>query len=65
MIMKASDVRSLGIDELNQKLSSLKRELLDLRMKAASGKLDKSHRVAELRHDVARILTLLKEKASA
>ncbi len=61
--MKATELRELSPEELAQKLAGLKRELLDLRMSAAAGKLDKPHRMKVARRQVARITTLLKEEA--
>jgi large subunit ribosomal protein L29 len=48
---------------MKAKLSALKKELLDLRVQASSGKLDKPHRVQIVRRDAARLLTLLKESS--
>lgn len=61
--MKVSELRELSPDELKSKLLGLKRELLDLRIQASSGKLDKPHRVQIARRDAARLLTLLKESS--
>jgi large subunit ribosomal protein L29 len=58
---KTSDLKSLGREELNQKLSVLKKELFDLRQAAAAGKLEKSHQLSLAKKDVARVTTLLKE----
>ncbi len=64
--MKISEFESLNSEELTQKLGQLKRELFDLRMQAANGKLDRPHRVKLLRRDAARILTLIAaQKGSA
>ena len=60
--MKAAQLRELGPEELVQKVSGLKRELLDFRTAAAAGKLDKPHRVMLVRRELARILTLIKEQ---
>ena len=60
--MKISELRELSSDELTQKLLGLKREWLDLRMAAAAGKLDKPHRIGQIRKDLARLHTLLKER---
>ena len=59
---KKEDLKELGAEELAQKLHSLKLELFDLRMQRADGKLTQPHRVKQVRRDVARVLTLLKEK---
>lgn len=61
--MRASELRELSPDELKSKLSALKKELLDFRVAAASGKLDKPHRVKATRRDAARVSTLLKESS--
>ncbi len=62
--MKVSELRNLSEDELTLKLTSLKKELFDLRMQAAGGKLDKPHRLRLVRIDVARILSLRREKVA-
>ena len=61
-MLKISELRELTYEELNQKHSALKKELFDLRMQAAVGKLDKPHQLRLVRRDVARLSTLLKEK---
>ena len=60
--IKTSELRELTSEELVQKHSALKKELFDLRMQAAVGKLDKPHQLRLVRRDVARLSTLLKEK---
>ncbi|MBI3333189.1 MAG: 50S ribosomal protein L29 [Candidatus Omnitrophica bacterium] len=57
--MKIAELRQLGEEELRQKLGALKKNLLDMRMLAAGGKLDKPHQIKLIRREVARILTLL------
>ncbi len=57
---KFSELKELNEDELENKLRASKRELLDLRMAAAAGKLDKPHRFQRVRKEVARILTFIK-----
>ncbi len=59
--MKISELRSLGLDELKQKVAGLKKEMFDFRMQAAAGKLDKPHRMSIARRDVARAMTLLNQ----
>lgn len=60
--MKISEMRELNAEELVQRLDGLKRELFDLRMDRAAGKLDKPHRLHQVRRDVARMVTILKQK---
>ena len=60
--MDIAELKDLSEDELAQKLQGFKRELFDLRMQAAAGKLEKSHQIRVIRRDVARVLTLLKDR---
>lgn len=60
--MKATEVRDLTPDQLDARLIELKREAFNLRFQAASGQLENTVRVREIRRDVARIKTILKEK---
>jgi large subunit ribosomal protein L29 len=62
--MKIEDVRHLSQDELSDQLLSLKKEQFNLRFQAATGQLEKTHRVEEVRRDIARIKTVLRVKAS-
>ena len=62
--MKIEDVRHLSQDELTDNLLSLKKEQFNLRFQAATGQLEKTHRVEEVRRDIARIKTVLRVKAS-
>ncbi|MBI1953126.1 MAG: 50S ribosomal protein L29 [Candidatus Omnitrophica bacterium] len=59
--MKTSELRPLAVDELSIKVGALKKELFDLRMQQAAGKLDKPHRMREVRRDIARMKTLMGE----
>ena len=59
---KKEDLKELNPEDLAQKLHGLKLELFDLRMQRAEGKLVQPHRIKQVRRDVARVLTLLKEK---
>ncbi len=62
--MKIEDVRRFSPDELSDQLLSLKKEQFNLRFQAATGQLEKTHRVEEVRRDIARIKTVLRVKAS-
>ncbi len=59
--MKPDEIRDMTEDELASKQFSLKEELMNLRFKAKMGKLEKPSRISQIRKDVARILTILKE----
>jgi large subunit ribosomal protein L29 len=63
--MKAGEVRDLTMDELKDKLLQLKKEQFNLRFQKASGQLEKMARVREVRKDIARIKTVLGERAGA
>ncbi len=63
--MKMDEVRGLTADQLSEQLVSLKKEQFNLRFQKATGQLEKTHRVNELRKDIARIQTVLRAKAKA
>ncbi|MCW8409493.1 50S ribosomal protein L29 [Legionella sp. PATHC035] len=60
---KIEELRSLSVEELQNELLSLRKEQLNLRMKKASGSLDKTHLITMVRKSVARVKTMLTEKA--
>jgi large subunit ribosomal protein L29 len=60
--MKIEDVRGLTPDQLTEQLVSLKKEQFNLRFQKATGQLEKTHRVDEVRKDIARIKTVLRAK---
>ncbi|MBE3583622.1 MAG: 50S ribosomal protein L29 [Limnochordaceae bacterium] len=60
--MKASEIRELDAEELQRRLSGLKEELFNLRFQLATGQLENTSRVREVRKDIARILTNLRER---
>jgi large subunit ribosomal protein L29 len=62
--MKANDVRVLSADQLNDELAKLKKEQFNLRFQKATGQLEKSSRVQEVRRDIARIKTIARQKAA-
>ncbi|OYX32263.1 MAG: 50S ribosomal protein L29 [Caulobacterales bacterium 32-69-10] len=61
--MKIEDVRGLTADQLNDNLLNLKREQFNLRFQQATGQMEKSHRVEQVRRDIARIKTVMRQKA--
>ena len=60
--MKIEDVRGLTPDQLTEQLVSLKKEQFNLRFQRATGQLEKTARVKEVRKDIARIKTVLRGK---
>ncbi len=63
--MKIADVRGLTADQLAEALLNLKKEQFNLRFQAATGQVEKTHRVNEIRKDIARIKTVLRAKKAA
>ena len=62
--MKAADVRAMSVDQLNDELAKLKKEQFNLRFQGATGQLEKTSRVREVRRDVARMKTIARQKAA-
>ena len=60
--MKAAQVRGMTDDQLSDELVKLKKEQFNLRFQAATGQIEKTHRVNEVRKDIARIKTVLHAK---
>ncbi len=63
--MKIKDIRDMGIDELKKKNTELVEELLRLRIRHASEKIESTAMLSNLRKDIARIKTILREKEAA
>ena len=59
--MKTSDIRKMSTEDINKKIVEIKTELFELRMKQATGSLEKPHMINKLRKDVARMKTVLTE----
>ena len=60
--MKASEIRSLSVDELQSKLVDLKKDLFMLRMQHATNHLENPTKISAVRRDIARVKTVLSEK---
>ncbi len=60
--MKATDVRAKTLDELRGELEGLKKEQFNLRFQKATGRLENTARVRQIRRDIARIQTIMREK---
>jgi len=63
--MKASELRELSITELENKISEAKKNLFNLKFQKASGQLENSMKIKNLKRDIARIETVAKEKEIA
>ena len=63
--MKASEIRKMSAAELNEKLTSLKKDLFFLRMQHATNQLDNPLKIAEVKRDIARVKTIIREQQIA
>ena len=63
--MKIDEIRGMTPDQLSEKLLNLKKEQFNLRFQAATGQVEKTHRVDQVRKDIARIKTVLRSKPAA
>lgn len=62
--MNAKEMRDKSADELNKELVDLLREQFNLRMQKGTGQLSRPHQMKEVRRNIARVKTILREKAS-
>jgi large subunit ribosomal protein L29 len=60
--MKASDARAMTVDQLDDEVLKLKKEQFNLRFQRATGQLENTSRVRVVRRDIARIMTVAKQK---
>ncbi|MCB1836620.1 MAG: 50S ribosomal protein L29 [Alcanivoracaceae bacterium] len=60
--MKASELKDKSVDELKQENLDLLEKQFKLRMKKASGQLSRTHELGQVRRDIARVKTILREK---
>ncbi|NVJ51673.1 MAG: 50S ribosomal protein L29 [Gammaproteobacteria bacterium] len=63
--MKATDLREKSVDELNAELVALSKEQFNLRMQHATGQLDQTHQLKQVRRNIARVKTVLNQKADS
>ena len=63
--MKAGDLRAKTEDQLREQLLQLKKEQFNLRFQKATGQLENTNRMREVRRDIARVKTILAEQAAA
>lgn len=60
--MKASELRQMSTEQLNVKLAELKEELFNLRFQLEVQQLENPHKIKDVKHDIARVMTVLREK---
>jgi large subunit ribosomal protein L29 len=63
--MKASEIRKMSETELNEKLVSLKKDLFFLRMQHATNQLDNPMKIAQVKRDIARVKTIIRQQQNA
>ncbi len=63
--MKASQIREMTREELEQKYRELREEHFNLRFQAATGQIEKPHLLRAVRRDIARVLTIIEEQKAA
>jgi large subunit ribosomal protein L29 len=61
-MMKANEIRNMSVEELDKKLTELKKDLFMLRMQHATNHLDNPIKISNVRRDIARVKTVLREK---
>ncbi len=59
--MKAAELRKMSVEALEEQLKALKAELFNLRFQHAINQLDNPHKMTEVKHDIARVMTVLQE----
>ena len=60
--MKASELRQMSTEQLNAKLAELKEERFNLRFQLEVQQLENPHKIKDVKHDIARVMTVLREK---
>ena len=60
--MKMTEINKMTVEELNAKLVELKKELFNLRFQHAVNQLENPHKLTEVKHDIARVMTVLNQK---
>jgi large subunit ribosomal protein L29 len=64
MTMKAADIKTMSVDQIDDEVLKLKKEQFNLRFQRATGQLENTSRVREVRRDIARLKTVAKNKRS-
>jgi large subunit ribosomal protein L29 len=64
-MMKTGDLRAMTVDQLDDEVLKLKKERFNLRFQRATGQLENTSRVREVRRDIARIRTIARQKRAA
>ena len=60
--MKAAELRTMSVEALEEKVKELKAELFNLRFQHAINQLDNPHKITDVKRDIARVMTVLRQK---
>ena len=63
--MKATEVRAMSVEDLEKKLADLKKDLFNLRLQNATNQLDNPIKINDVKKDIARVKTIIREKQTA
>jgi large subunit ribosomal protein L29 len=63
--MKVADIRAMTVDQIDDEVLKLKKEQFNLRFQRATGQLENTTRVREVRRDIARLKTIVRQKRTA
>jgi large subunit ribosomal protein L29 len=63
--MKATEVRAMSVEDLEKKLADLKKDLFNLRLQNATNQLENPNRINDVKKDIARVKTIIREKQTA
>ena len=63
--MKATEVRAMSVEDLEKKLADLKKDLFNLRLQNATNPRDKPNKIGDVKKDIARVKTIIREKQTA
>ena len=63
-MLKLEELRGLAVEELEEKVGKLKKELMQYRFQAKTGKLEQQNTIRDTRRDIARVLTVMNEKSA-
>jgi large subunit ribosomal protein L29 len=61
---RLSDIKAMSTDQMNDELAKLKKEQFNLRFQKATGQLENTGRISQVRRDIARIMTVSRQKAA-
>lgn len=64
-MIKANELRNMTVDEIKLKMDALKKELFGLRSEEETGRVEKPHKINEAKKDIARCMTIIREKMNA